>query len=218
MQKSALKAVRIIIYNSSSRYFGVRVLLTVFDWLSVHQSDGLWEKTVLLSGCFSIQSSLAPPRGEKLEQVVSRVWRICSDASCPFPDSGGVEVLDGVHQWLSLQSWLSVVVCSCPVWWLIQTTLPPGGIWPAGPLASWSTSGLYADSSPSHIPSPYNIYIYIYIYIHRSAIKLTTLWPLTGEVNNIDYLVTTASGSGLSSKWTFCPCSWCVGSRKNGQA
>ena len=53
--------------------------------------------------------------------------------------------------------------------------------------------------------------------IHRWA---KTLWPLTGEVNNIDCLVTMASVKGwdfLGSKWTVSSWSWCVGCRRNGQ-
>ena len=33
--------------------------------LSVQQSDGLWEETVLVSCCVGIQSSVAPTTGEK---------------------------------------------------------------------------------------------------------------------------------------------------------
>ena len=58
----------------------------------------------------------------------------------------------------------------------------------------------------------------ILIYMRRSGI---TLWPLTGEVNNTDYLFIVAPVIGwdiLGSKWTRCPQSWCVRSRKNGQA
>ena len=48
-----------------------------------------------MSGGFGEQRSVAPTRGEELEKVVSRVRGVCSDLSCPFPDSGCVQVLDG---------------------------------------------------------------------------------------------------------------------------
>ncbi len=52
------------------------------------------------------------------------------------------------------------------------------------------------------------------VYVHQSGIAL---WPLTGEVNNTDYLFITAPVIGwntLGSMWTFWPQSWCVRSRK----
>lgn len=35
--------------------------------LTVHQCDGVWKETVLVSGCFGAQCSLAPTRGLKLK-------------------------------------------------------------------------------------------------------------------------------------------------------
>lgn len=75
------------------------------DNVSVYQNDVLWKETVQMSACFDVQCSVAPPRGEECEQVVSRVWWVSSD-------SGFVQIL---------QTSLSIVVCSCPVWRLIQT-------------------------------------------------------------------------------------------------
>lgn len=40
--------------------------------LSAHQSDGLWEETVLVSGCYGAQCSASPTTWEKLEQAVCR--------------------------------------------------------------------------------------------------------------------------------------------------
>lgn len=47
--------------------------------LSVHQSDSLLKEAVLVSGGFCSQCSVAPTKGENLEQVVSRVGWVCSD-------------------------------------------------------------------------------------------------------------------------------------------
>lgn len=38
--------------------------------LSVHQSDIVLEEIVPVSACFGLQCSVAPTRGEELEQVV----------------------------------------------------------------------------------------------------------------------------------------------------
>ena len=61
----------------------------------IHYSDGKGEETVPVSGGFGVQRSVAPARGEELEQIMSRVWEVCNDFPCPFPGSGGVQVLDG---------------------------------------------------------------------------------------------------------------------------
>ena len=53
--------------------FGVRGFLTLGDWSSVHQCDGLGEETVFMSGCFDVLCSVMPARGEKFKQIVSRV-------------------------------------------------------------------------------------------------------------------------------------------------
>ncbi len=45
------------------RCCSVTGLLTLNDWLSVHQCDGLWGETDLVSGCFC---SIVSTRGEKL--------------------------------------------------------------------------------------------------------------------------------------------------------
>ena len=61
------------------------------------------------------------------------------------------------------------------------------------------------------------MFIVINTWFHWSI----TSRPLTGEVNNTDYLVILAPVSGwgmLWSKWTCCPQIWCVRSTKNGQA
>lgn len=53
--------------------------------LIVYQSDGLWEDTVPLSGCVSIQWSVVATRGEKLEQCVMELqwWSLTfSDSAC----------------------------------------------------------------------------------------------------------------------------------------
>ena len=68
---------------------------TLGGWSIVHQCDGLGEETVFVSGCFCIESSITPARGEKFKQLMCRVWRVCRDVNGPFPDSGWVQVLDG---------------------------------------------------------------------------------------------------------------------------
>jgi len=42
-------------------------------WFVVHQSDGQWTEAVPVSGGFGVQGSVAPTRGEELEQLVSGV-------------------------------------------------------------------------------------------------------------------------------------------------
>ena len=71
------------------------VYWTLYDGLSVHQSDGQRKEVVLVTGSFGLQCSVVPTWGEELELVESRVWWVCSDVSCPFPDSGDVQVLVG---------------------------------------------------------------------------------------------------------------------------
>lgn len=41
--------------------------------LTVHEGDGLWEQTLLVSVHFGVQCSVAPTRAETLEQVMHRV-------------------------------------------------------------------------------------------------------------------------------------------------
>ena len=48
-----------------------------------------------MSVSFGVQCSIAPARGEELEQIVSRVRWIFDDLSCPFFHSGGVQFLYG---------------------------------------------------------------------------------------------------------------------------
>lgn len=64
---------------------------------SVHQRNGLWEKIVLFSCCFGVQVSVAPTKGEELEQVVSHF---------PTRDMCTVspEWRAGQHPWFSLLS------------------------------------------------------------------------------------------------------------------
>lgn len=73
--------------------------------LAVPQSDSLWEQTVLISCCFSVQRSVAPPRGKKFKQFGTRVWqgRVC----CLFPAS--------VPSWTPRQSlqWLMSLYHHC---------------------------------------------------------------------------------------------------------
>lgn len=45
------------------------------------------ESVISGSSCFGVWWSVAPTRGEGLEQVVSRMWGVCSDASCSLPPS-----------------------------------------------------------------------------------------------------------------------------------
>ncbi len=54
---------------------------TLWPVLTVHQSDSLWKETVHVPGYFGIQSSVAPTRVEKLEQVVSR---LCDGSAVMF--------------------------------------------------------------------------------------------------------------------------------------
>ncbi len=44
-------------------------------------------KTVLVSGCFGAQCSVAPARGQQFNERVSRVWGVQSDRLSPFPHS-----------------------------------------------------------------------------------------------------------------------------------
>lgn len=56
--------------------------------LTVHLNDGLWLETILVSGCFGVNCSVVPMRWDRLEQVLSRVWWICSNVSGTLPYSG----------------------------------------------------------------------------------------------------------------------------------
>ena len=58
--------------------------------LTVHKCDGEREESVPEFGGFGVQCSVAPTRGEKLEQVMSRV-RVISPAR--FLTLGGVQIL-----------------------------------------------------------------------------------------------------------------------------
>ncbi len=55
---------------------------------------GLGVKTVLVSGCFGAQCSVAPARGQQFKEKVSWVWDVQSDRLSPFPHSGGVKFLE----------------------------------------------------------------------------------------------------------------------------
>ncbi len=46
---------------------------SLWQVLTVHQSDSLWKETVHVSGCFGVQSSVAPTRGEKFKRVMSNI-------------------------------------------------------------------------------------------------------------------------------------------------
>ncbi len=55
---------------------------------------GLEVKTVLVSGCFGVQCSVAPARGQQFKESMSWVWGVQSDFLSPFPHSGGVKFLE----------------------------------------------------------------------------------------------------------------------------
>ena len=84
---------------------------------------------------------------------------------------------------------------------------------------SWLTEGSLTISkmqSSVHMFRDRQAFIETVRYIHQLGI---TLWPLTGEVNNTDYLFIMSPVSGwdmLGNKSTCCPQSWCVSGRKNG--
>lgn len=51
--------------------------------LSVDRSDALREEIALASHRFGVQCSVVPTRGDKFEQVVSLMRRVCGDVVCP---------------------------------------------------------------------------------------------------------------------------------------
>ncbi len=55
---------------------------------------GLGVKTVLVSGCFGAQCSVALAKGQQLKERVSWVLGVQSDFLSPFPHSGGVKFLE----------------------------------------------------------------------------------------------------------------------------
>ncbi len=61
------------IYSGSNWMFWCYWVIDSVTNSAVHQSDSLRKETVHVSGCFGVQSSIAPTGGEKLEQVVSRM-------------------------------------------------------------------------------------------------------------------------------------------------
>lgn len=64
----------------------------IWQWwmtdLTVHKCDGERKEMVPVSGGFGVQCSVSPTRGEKLKQVMSTVWGVCSDFPWLFPESG----------------------------------------------------------------------------------------------------------------------------------
>ncbi len=71
--------------------YSTEVCYVLFRW------DMAWGggvKTVLVSGCFGAQCSVAPARGQQFNERVSRVWGVQSDRLTPFPHSGGVQFLE----------------------------------------------------------------------------------------------------------------------------
>lgn len=85
-------------------------------------------------------------------------------------------------------------------------------------LSSTSVIGWHVEAVIFKSLFMYTCCLAIYSYIHWSD---KTLWPLTDQLNKTNYLfivVPVSEWDVLESKWTFCPQSWCVGSRKNTQA
>ncbi len=68
---------------------------TVPGVLCVVQVDTAWgNKTVLVSGCFCAQWSVALARGQQFKERVSWMWGVQSNFLSPFPHSGGVKFLE----------------------------------------------------------------------------------------------------------------------------
>ncbi len=59
-------------------------------------SGGIWpgEKTVLVSGCFGAQWSVAPARWQQFKERVSWVWGVQGDFFSNFLHSGGLRFLE----------------------------------------------------------------------------------------------------------------------------
>ncbi len=59
-------------------------------------SGGIWPggKTVLVSGCFGAQWSVAPATGQQFKERVICVWGVQNYFLTPFPHSGGVKFLE----------------------------------------------------------------------------------------------------------------------------
>ncbi len=55
---------------------------------------GLGEKTVLVSGCFGAQWSVASARGNSSKREWAGVWGVQSDFLSPFPHSGDIKILE----------------------------------------------------------------------------------------------------------------------------
>ncbi len=68
------------------QYWGVLCVVQVGYDLGV--------KTVLVSGCFGAQCSVAPVRGQQFKERVSWMWGVQSDFLSPFLYSGGVKLLE----------------------------------------------------------------------------------------------------------------------------
>lgn len=80
-------------YNSAE-HASMQIFMRLTVGLCGDLRDGLGKETVLKSGGFGEQSSVAPTRGRQPEQLVSREWGVFSNGCCPGPDSGHGEVLD----------------------------------------------------------------------------------------------------------------------------
>ncbi len=72
----------------------VRGCVVLFRW------DMIWGKTVLVSGCFGAQWSVAPARGQQFKESVSWVWGVQSAFLSSFSHSGGVKFLGIVESYV----------------------------------------------------------------------------------------------------------------------
>ncbi len=69
--------------------YSTGVCYVLFRW------DTAWgNKTVLVSGCFCSQWSVALARGQQFKERVSWMWGVQSNFLSPFPHSGGVKFLE----------------------------------------------------------------------------------------------------------------------------
>lgn len=56
----------------------------LFDY--VHQCDSLGEETLSVASGFCKQCSVAPSWRQQFEEFMSRMWRVCRNVFCPFPN------------------------------------------------------------------------------------------------------------------------------------
>ncbi len=68
--------------------------VVLFRW------DMAWGKTVLVSGCFGAQWSVAPARGQQFKESGSWVWGVQSAFLSSVPHSGGVKFLGIVESYV----------------------------------------------------------------------------------------------------------------------